>query len=94
MILKDTNSGPVWTFSEQECSDYAYICACLPTDKLNHRERTFILRMEVKFRNGSNGYLTQGQWNWFAELAQRFSDSILHEDDAAGAIRRLAAGLQ
>lgn len=92
MILKDTNSGPVWTFSKQECSDYAYICACLPSEKLDRREEAFVRQVEVKFRKGG-GYLTQGQWDWFAGIAERFSSYILDQDDAAAAIRRFAASL-
>ncbi len=92
MILRDTNSGQVWVFSDEECKDYAYLIACLPSDQLNQREDKFIREMEVKFRKGG-GYLTPGQWDWFAGLVARFSSYILHEDDAAAQIRKLARGV-
>lgn len=91
MILTTNNSGEHWTFDEGECADYAYICSCMPTDRMTYREIGFIGRMETKFRNGSAGWLTPGQWTWFTRIAQKYSRFIQGQEFVAEDVRKLAA---
>lgn len=93
MILATNNGGEVWLFTDEECADYAYICACMPIDRLTVPEADLVRTLEVKFRIGRGGFLTQRQWNWFALIAERNAACILDQGEAVSAIRQLAAGI-
>lgn len=91
MILHTNNDGSAWVFDDEESADYAYICSCMPRDKLSYREGTFIDRIEAKFRMGNGGWLTDGQWNWFTEIAAKHSSFIQGKSHVAADARALAA---
>lgn len=93
MKLEENTSGPILTFSKAECEDYAYLCACLPTDQLTVPEANLVRQVEAKFRMGNGGYLTPKQWNWFASIAERYSAFVLEQTTAVTAIRQAARGI-
>jgi hypothetical protein len=92
VILEENTSGSVWVFTDAECADFAYLCACMPTDRMTIPEADLIRKVEAKFRIGKGGYLTPKQWNWFAALAERYSEFVLEQTHAAAAIRAAARG--
>lgn len=86
-----TNLGPAIIFTDEECRDFAYICSCMPTDRMGPRDAALVGKVEAKFRIGRGAWLSPGQWEWFANLAFRWSAFIQAQESAATAIRELAA---
>lgn len=93
MKLEQTNGGEIWVFTDAECADYAYLCACMPTDRTTVPETDLINKLEAKFRMGRGGHVTPKQWNWFVVIAERYSAFILEQTTAASAIRAAAEKL-
>jgi hypothetical protein len=92
MILKERNGAlPAWVFTDEECDDYAYICSCMPTDRMSFVDIRFIRIVEVKFRERKGAFLTTGRWDWFAGIANKYASFIQERSDGVAAMRALAA---
>lgn len=91
MILIEGRERPVWLFTDEECADYAYICSCLPFDRLSQREQGFLRELEISFRKSRGGHVTQGRWDWFVILCDRWGSFIQNQQTGIAAMRALAA---
>lgn len=76
MRREETNSGPALVFTPDECEHWAFVCSCLPTDKMGHKELNFIRRMDAKFRGTRGAYLTPPQFEWLQAIAAKWKHLI------------------
>lgn len=76
MKLVTSNMGSTWWFTDEERAHWAFVCSCMPLDKLGFKEGNFIRRMDAKFRGTRGGHLTDPQWQWFQKIAAQWSHLI------------------
>jgi hypothetical protein len=76
VITRQTNDGPLHWFTDKESAHYAEVIALMPRDNLPKRANDFLLAMELRFRAGKGGNLTEKQWTWLQVLIKGHEDTI------------------